>query len=304
MNKIIVLGDLIIDEYIFGKSSRISPEAPVPVVNLNYSKSFFGGAGNVFRNLNALESICNFICVSDKTNLYLSSIVGFDEQTIKLISDKSIKSSIKQRVISNNQQIVRIDQETTNDISKKSQKKILEILEKEVSQIDIIILSDYDKGVLTSDLCKKVIKIANCNKIKVLVDPKSKIECFKGAYLFKPNLNELSFFLDKELNDRKDIEHGVISIFNMYNFKNIMVTLGSDGILHYDGNKFIHSKSIGKEVYDVSGAGDTVISAYAHSLRENKEIIDTLDFCNKAASVVVSKFGTAVATKKELYEEN
>jgi rfaE bifunctional protein kinase chain/domain len=138
MNKIVVLGDLIIDEYIFGNSSRISPEAPVPVVNLNYSKSFFGGAGNVYRNLNALESACKFICVSDKTNLHLSSIIGFDKKSIKLINDKSIKSSTKKRVISNNQQIVRIDQETTNDISKKSQKKILEIIKKEVSQIDII----------------------------------------------------------------------------------------------------------------------------------------------------------------------
>jgi D-beta-D-heptose 7-phosphate kinase/D-beta-D-heptose 1-phosphate adenosyltransferase len=153
-------------------------------------------------------------------------------------------------------------------------------------------------------LCKKVIKIANTNKIKVLVDPKSKIECFMGAYLFKPNLKELSHFLDRELNDRKDIEDGIISIFNMYNFKNIMVTLGSDGILHYDGKKFIHSRSNSKEVYDVSGAGDTVISAYAHSLIENKKIIDNLDFCNQAASIVISKFGTAVATKKELYEEN
>lgn len=304
MNKILILGDLIIDKYLFGSSDRISPEAPVPVVNFIKEETYLGGAGNVFRNLLSLECDSKFICVTNQPLNYLSKINGFDSNSVECIVDNSIISPEKKRIISNNQQIVRIDKEVNKDLSNESHKQVIDILTKNLNNISVVILSDYSKGVLTKKLCKEIIEICNSSNIKVLVDPKNKIQCFKGAYLFKPNLNELNYFLKLSNIENSNLEQSIIKLKLKYDFKNIMVTMGSEGILYYDGNDFTYSKQKEVEVYDVSGAGDTVISAFAQCIIEKKELSETLDYCNKAAAIVISKFGTAVTTKKEIYEKN
>ena len=148
MNKILILGDLIIDKYLFGSSDRISPEAPVPVVNFIKEETYLGGAGNVFRNLLSLECDSKFICVTNQPLNYLSKINGFDSNSVECIVDNSIISPEKKRIISNNQQIVRIDKEVNKDLSNESHKQVIDILTKNLNNISVVILSDYSKGVL------------------------------------------------------------------------------------------------------------------------------------------------------------
>jgi D-beta-D-heptose 7-phosphate kinase/D-beta-D-heptose 1-phosphate adenosyltransferase len=303
--KIVVIGDLMIDHYLFGKCNRISPEAPVQVVDLEDETSVLGGAGNVINNLLAFGCDVEVISVvgddlvaSELKDMLLDSNVNID----KLVTQKNRKTSKKSRVISVNQQIMRFDKESKDDISKDSQNQILKSLEKIIHDIDIVLLSDYGKGVLTNCLTKDIIAISNKNNKRVLVDPKgSDYSKYKDAYLLTPNKKEAQIATNNIIKDEKSLLSSIKQLKDDLNLDYSLITLSEDGIAIFN-NKLNTIPTKAKEVYDVTGAGDTVLASIGFCLANGFDIYKSCEFANYAAGVVVGKIGSATTTLDEVEE--
>ncbi|MDX4049020.1 D-glycero-beta-D-manno-heptose-7-phosphate kinase [Aliarcobacter skirrowii] len=302
---ILVIGDLMIDHYLWGSCDRISPEAPVQVVNVKKENSVLGGAGNVINNLVSLGSSVEVISVigddsvANELKTLLSNIgVSFDN----LVVEKGRKTSKKSRLMASNQQVLRYDSESVDEISKNSSNKILEILEKNIKNYSAIILSDYKKGVLTTTLTQDIIKLANRHKIKVLADPKGKdFSKYKGAYTLTPNKKEAMEATNIDIKDEKSLVEALKSLKQNCNLEVSLITLSEQGIAIFDDELFT-SPTAAREVFDVTGAGDTVIASIAFALGNNLDIKDAIYFANLAAGVVVGKIGSATTTLDEIYE--
>lgn len=302
---ILVIGDLMIDHYLWGSCDRISPEAPVQVVNVKKENSVLGGAGNVINNLVSLGSSVEVISVigddsvANELKTLLSNIgVAFDN----LVVEKGRKTSKKSRLMASNQQVLRYDSESVDEISKNSSNKILEILEKNIKNYSAIILSDYKKGVLTTTLTQDIIKLANRNKIKVLADPKGKdFSKYKGAYTLTPNKKEAMEATNIDIKDEKSLVEALKSLKQNCNLEVSLITLSEQGIAIFDDELFT-SPTAAREVFDVTGAGDTVIASITFALSCGVDIKKALYFANLAAGVVVGKIGSATASLDEIYE--
>ena len=302
---ILVIGDLMIDHYLWGSCDRISPEAPVQVVNVKKENSVLGGAGNVINNLVSLGSSVEVISVigddsvANELKTLLSNIgVSFDN----LVVEKGRKTSKKSRLMASNQQVLRYDSESVDEISKNSSNKILEILEKNIKNYSAIILSDYKKGVLTTTLTQDIIKLANRYKIKVLADPKGKdFSKYKGAYTLTPNKKEAMEATNIDIKDEKSLVEALKSLKQTCNLEVSLITLSEQGIAIFDDELFT-SPTAAREVFDVTGAGDTVIASITFALSCGVDIKKALYFANLAAGVVVGKIGSATATLDEIYE--
>ena len=303
---ILVIGDLIIDKYLWGYSQRISPEAPVPIVTVSSESTILGGAGNVINNLKSLGaevdvmSVLGDCAISLELKLLLEKIqintkfLSFEPQRI---------CSKKTRIIAANQQVIRYDQESTEEISITSQKAIIANIRKRISMYDCILLSDYGKGVLTNDLTKTIITIAKDNNIKVIIDPKGfNYEKYTGAYLLTPNRKEASEATQIEIEDHS-LEETIKEIKSKYNLEVSLITLSERGIAIYDNSMRIYPTQA-REVFDVTGAGDTVLAALGFATGCNMNIDKAVEFANLAAGVVVGKLGSATATLNEIIEYN
>ena len=295
-NKIVVIGDVILDSYIIGSSNRLSPEAPIPVVK--YEKEFFrlGGCLNVFNNLKNLKQSAHVIGVTGNDNSRKEVINLLGGKNFEgLIIDEDRPTIIKQRIMIGNQQVVRVDQEVTSDIDEETQNKIFRHLVKYHSSndIEIIILSDYNKGVLNQDLCKKIIEYSIKNNIKVLVDPKGNdFSKYKGSYLITPNYKEAVEITNSKFYNENYIEISNY-IKNQFSIKNVLITLSEKGVFLNHNHKNYKYKSNVKDVSDVSGAGDTVMATIAYCLNIGKTLPKSCEVANYAGGVVVSKAGTA-----------
>ncbi|MDX4036294.1 D-glycero-beta-D-manno-heptose-7-phosphate kinase [Aliarcobacter skirrowii] len=302
---ILVIGDLMIDHYLWGSCDRISPEAPVQVVNVKKENSVLGGAGNVINNLVSLGSSVEVISVigddsvANELKTLLSNIgVAFDN----LVVEKGRKTSKKSRLMASNQQVLRYDSESVDEISQNSSTKILEILEKNIKNYSAIILSDYKKGVLTTTLTQDIIKLANRHKIKVLADPKGKdFSKYKGAYTLTPNKKEAMEATNIDIKDEKSLVEALKSLKQNCNLEVSLITLSEQGIAIFDDELFT-SPTAAREVFDVTGAGDTVIASITFALSCGVDIKKALYFANLAAGVVVGKIGSATASLDEIYE--
>jgi D-beta-D-heptose 7-phosphate kinase/D-beta-D-heptose 1-phosphate adenosyltransferase len=301
--KILVIGDLIIDHYIWGSSNRISPEAPVQIVNVDKESSVLGGAGNVINNLKALGSRVDIIsvignCNASKELKNLVSDIKID--THYLFTQKDRIASKKSRIIATNQQVIRYDFETINDISRRSQNLILKAYKENVKSYDVILLSDYGKGVLTFELTQSLINIANKNGIKVLVDPKGlDYSKYKGAYLLTPNKKEASEASNIIINNNESLTHALVKLKNQCNLEVSVITLSEQGVAVFDNKLRIHP-TLAREVFDVTGAGDTILASLGFALSCNKNIDEAVKFANLASGVVVGKIGSATATLTEI----
>uniref|UniRef100_UPI00404AA982 D-glycero-beta-D-manno-heptose-7-phosphate kinase n=1 Tax=Flavobacterium sp. TaxID=239 RepID=UPI00404AA982 len=302
MNQILVIGDIIVDCYLIGDTARVSDEAPVPIININKEKIVLGGAANVVNNLLAFGANVDIISVVGNCNDNAVLIELFKEKKINtnyLVIENKRPISKKTRVISSNQQIVRFDKETTKDIHKDSSDIILNIYKKIIKNYKIVVLSDYGKGVLTDTLTTEIIKIANAQNIKVLVDPKGDNYLkYTGAYLLTPNKKEASITTNIKIDDDKLLS-AIQKLKKDYKLNISIITLSQNGIAVFDDELKIFP-AIVKEVYDVTGAGDTVIAAIAYKLAENSSIDEAIQFANIAASIVVGKIGVATATIGEI----
>ncbi|MGJ0495291.1 D-glycero-beta-D-manno-heptose-7-phosphate kinase [Aliarcobacter cryaerophilus] len=302
---ILVIGDLMIDHYLWGSCDRISPEAPVQVVNVKKESSVLGGAGNVINNLVTLGSIVDVISVigNDSVANELKSLLEkIDVPTSNLVVENNRKTSKKSRLIASQQQVLRYDMESIDDINENSHKQIIQTLEKNIDKYSSIILSDYGKGVLTTNLTKEIIKIANKNSIKVLVDPKGKdYSKYKGSYTLTPNKKEAMEATNIDIKDESSLIEALKSLKTQCNLEVSLITLSEQGIAIFDDELTI-KPTVAREVYDVTGAGDTVIASIAFALGNNLDIKDSIYFANLAAGVVVGKIGSATTTLDEIYE--
>ncbi len=303
---ILVIGDLMIDHYLWGKTNRISPEAPVQIVEIDKETTVLGGAGNVVNNLVSLGSDVTVMSVvgEDKNAHELIQLLNDIDAKHFLVMDETRKTTKKSRIIASHQQVVRYDVEYKGDINTESATQIsLKILEI-ISQYDLILLSDYGKGVLTNDLISKIIFAASGSDTKVLVDPKGDdYTKYRGAYLLTPNKKEAIEATSIEINDEKSLKLALKKLHNTASLQVPMITLSEDGIAILNANdKVVIKPTVAREVYDVTGAGDTVLASLGYCLAIGTNIEDSLEFANLAASVVVGKLGSATATIEEIEE--
>jgi D-beta-D-heptose 7-phosphate kinase/D-beta-D-heptose 1-phosphate adenosyltransferase len=303
--KLLVIGDLMIDHYLWGSCERISPEAPVQVVNVKSESAVLGGAGNVINNLNALGAQVDVISViggceiSDELKTLLSNI---NVNSQYLITQKDRITSKKSRIIASQQQVVRYDRESTDEINSESQKQILDTFNSIITDYDGVLLSDYGKGVLTKELTTSLIAIANKNNKKVLVDPKGlDYSKYKGAYLLTPNKKEASEATKVDIKDDDSLTKAITQLKTECDLDVSLITLSEQGVAIYDDRLRTHP-TVAREVFDVTGAGDTVLASLGFALACGYEIDDAVEFSNLAAGVVVGKIGSATASLNEIIE--
>ncbi len=294
--KIAVVGDMMLDCYFWGDVKRISPEAPVPVVEVGNEFYRFGGAANVALNILKLGGIPYPVGVIgyDNYGTIFTSLVN--ESKIPddgIIVDEERPTTAKTRVIADNQHVVRIDKESKEYLNGKSQSKILDYVGKNIKNFDGIILQDYNKGVLTPALIEKIIQLANQNKILITVDPKfNNFFSYKNVTVFKPNRKEAEDVLGMKIRTDEDVSVAGKEILEKLNAKNVLLTLGEDGIAVFEKGK--DSKKMptkARKVADVSGAGDTVISTLTMALAAGADILEASYLANYAGGIVCEEVG-------------
>ena len=300
---ILVIGDVMIDKYLEGDVSRISPEAPVPVVEVNKEFCHAGGAANVAKNINGLGGITTLVGVvgDDIEGHTLEKL--FDEDTRinqQFIYEKTRRTTIKTRIVSDHQQLIRLDYEDKNFIKEEILNQIIKKIEQISLPINGIIIQDYDKGLLSKKLVSWIMVYANKNDIPVYIDPKNNLyNCFSGARLVKPNLNEFNYLFG----DYNDFSKTSKKVMLDNNFQILLVTKGNKGLSLFIDQKELNIPAIIKQVHDVSGAGDTVISTFALCDCINLLPKESAYIANIAASIVCEKPGVVPITKSLLIDK-
>jgi rfaE bifunctional protein kinase chain/domain len=305
---ILVIGDLMIDHYIWGSATRLSPEAPVPIVNVKAESTTLGGAGNVVQNLVALGA-----------NVSIGGVVGNDGpageligilekegvKTATIIQDKSRQTTVKTRVLVGSHQLVRLDREVTEPLTAGLENELADRLAVAIENSDLIVLSDYNKGLFSKSFTRQIIKIANDHGKKVIVDPKGlNYEKYKGAYLIKPNRKELAEAANTEkIKDAADMQQAAKVIFFQTGAVYLIVTLSEEGmaIVTEQGSKLLPVKAT--EVFDVTGAGDTVIAAIAYFMALGLSIDEACELANHAAAIVIRHVGSVTTTVEEIIKD-
>jgi len=304
--RILVLGDLMLDEFIWGNVHRISPEAPVPVVKVSSESSFPGGAANVARNIAEFGG-----------EVVIGGMIGEDkqgEQLLSLLQDSGITTDavltvpgfntiVKTRVIAKHQQIVRVDRERKRKVDQQEIDKLMHKINSIIQDIDAIIIEDYGKGFITQPLVDNVINLAEQNMKIVAIDPNPNNPLdWAGSTIVKPNRREAfaSIGLPFDENEHDLVDIGKV-LLEKWRIHSLLITLGEEGMMLFDPpDDPYHIPTRAKEVFDVSGAGDTVIAFYTMAIAAGLRGIEAAELANHAAGVVVGKIGTATVTADEL----
>ncbi len=302
--QIAVIGDVMLDHYIYGGVSRISPEAPVPIVLVNKENFSLGGASNVANNLTVLGAKVTLFGVVNKEDYAGKKIESLNNRINFNFFHDQRKTTVKTRVIAEGQQLIRFDYEDDREIPKKIAEQILTSFRNEIGKFDAIILSDYNKGTLTKKLTEGIIDIANKNDKPVLVDPKPKnIDLFQNCTVLCPNHFEAEAVTKISYNNGKNLRKTAERLSQKINAKYILIKCGKDGIFTYKdkkNNSLIPTYA--EEVFDVIGAGDTVLAVLALALASKAGIEEAAKLANYAAGVVVRKVGTSTVTIEEIKE--
>ena len=301
---ILVVGDVMLDNYYVGDVRRISPEAPVPVFRKRSERSVLGGAANVAANLVAANQQTSMMSIigrdaNGQTMMQLFENLGINAG---LVSNLQRSTTIKTRFLAdNNQQLLRLDVEDTDPITKVESNRILKKLQKVIDDFDLILMSDYLKGLLTQEFTQGVIKLARKHDIPVVIDVKDpKYGKYYGATLLKPNLNELRSLTGKNVQTDEEIVEAAEELRKRSNCQYVLATLGAKGmVLVGDGEPYF-VKSLAREVYDVSGAGDTTIAYLATCMANEMPIRESVDIANYAAGIQVGKVGTSSVSWQEV----
>jgi len=303
---ILVVGDIMIDKFIWGKVGRISPEAPVPVVEITKETETLGGAGNVANNITSLGA-----------KAYMISAVGEDstrDSLLGLLAEKNINSEylvydahrptiIKTRIIAASQQVVRVDKEIKGCFAHSTESKIIKNIENLIPKVNGVIISDYGKGVVSQKVLKRVIALSKKHKIPVTVDPKiENFKKYKKVTTITPNTKEAIEGMNaRNVSTDADIENLGKKILKTLNSESVLITRSEKGMTLIEHNgKVTNIPTRAKEVYDVTGAGDTVISTMTLALAANADLVSASEVANFAAGIVVGKIGTATVTPEEL----
>ncbi len=304
-SKVLVVGDLILDEFIWGNVSRISPEAPVPVVWVESENFMPGGASNVANNIRSLGG-----------EVYLVGAVGDDARGEVLqgllrkngvhcdgiFVDKTRPTTQKTRVIAHHQQVVRIDREQLKPIPDSVLKQITGYIHEQIDEVDAVIIEDYGKGVIVPGLVQSIVKDAKKRSKIITVDPKeTHFSYYRGVTTLTPNHHEAAACVGFKIKDEATLEKAGREMMRRLRSESVIITLGENGMAIFEsGKKMVKIPTVAQEVFDVSGAGDTVISALTLALAGGASTIDAAHISNCAAGIVVGKVGVAVTTQTEL----
>jgi len=319
---ILVVGDLILDEYIWGSVERISPEAPVPVLWAKKRTFVPGGTANVANNIRSLGGQVTLLGVTGKdanSKILLGQLKKWKINTRGIFVEPQRHTTVKTRILAGHQQVVRVDWEHTHDLPKELNSMILKYIEKNIRLFDAVIVEDYGKGVINVALLEKLISLAKAHGKIITVDPKEdNFQYYRGVTSITPNRKELENAIRnlkiKDTTNRfkintdrlfteKDVDTAAAEILKYLNLDSILVTLGEQGMkLLQKGGSLTHIPTVAQEVFDVSGAGDTVIAAFTLALCAGASKLEAAHIANFAAGIVVGKLGTAVITSKELLE--
>jgi len=301
---ILVIGDIIVDEFIWGNVTRISPEAPVPVVNVKKVDRRLGGSANVIRNLHALNmhSAMFGVVGDDEPGAWVHQRLGeLDSDDDGVFTKKNERpTAIKTRVVAHQQQIVRFDHEWASPIHPDTQAEILAVLKSKLADASAIIISDYAKGVLTPEL---LVQLKPMLKGKIIgVDPKPlNTKSYQGVTFITPNLLEASEMANMDnINEDKHVEAMAKHLRSTLDLEYILITRSEQGMTLFDGKQCHHIPTAARDVFDVTGAGDTVIAVFTTCLAKGKSPLESAKIANQAAGVVVGKVGTATSTWQEI----
>lgn len=300
--RILVIGDLILDCYVWGKVNRISPEAPVPVVEVTKDTFMLGGAANVADNIIALGGKATVLGIAgkDRAGKILRDLLE-ERGIVSAVFEDSRPTTIKTRVIAHNQQVVRFDKEDKSRLSTKAFSEIAEFLKKTIPEHDAIIISDYKKGVISLGLIKKILAVTRPQKKFVAVDPKvGHFHCYKGVSLITPNIIEASQGSGVDILDEKSLIKAGKIFTSKLSCNAVLITRGEEGMSLFEKNRVTHIPTVAQKVYDVTGAGDTVIAAFTLAHASGVSMEEAAVIANHAAGIVVGEIGTAVATPEKL----
>jgi D-beta-D-heptose 7-phosphate kinase/D-beta-D-heptose 1-phosphate adenosyltransferase len=301
--RILVVGDLILDRYIWGKVTRISPEAPVPIVDVTGDTYMLGGAANVSSNIVSLGGQATVVGVTGRDRAA--------EKMKELLSAKGIRfcaledkrpTTVKTRVIAHSQQVVRFDQENRDKLGGKLLKGIVSHIEEMVAGHDAVLVSDYKKGVVASDIIKAVERASKGRKF-IAVDPKvGHFHLYRGASVITPNLMEASLGSGVEIRDEKSLLKAGSTLLRKLGLKAVLITRGEAGMSLFTDDGVVNIPSIARKVYDVTGAGDTVIGAFVMAYASGASMQEAAVIANHAAGIVVGEVGAVAATREKLAE--
>jgi D-beta-D-heptose 7-phosphate kinase/D-beta-D-heptose 1-phosphate adenosyltransferase len=306
-HRVMVVGDLMLDRFIYGTVDRISPEAPIPVLRIQRETIALGGAGNVVRNLSSLGAQVDVIGVAGQDSASFDMAQLFAELpnvASMVLPDAARPTTLKVRCIGGSQQLIRADRETTTAISPEMEQQILQRVQAALPSVQVLILSDYAKGVLTEKLVPQIIALAKAQNKPVLIDPKGRdFSRYRGATMLTPNRKELTEATGAgSIKTVAEAEQAARSLIAKYDVNVVLAKLGGDGVcLVAKDEPALHIHGMAKEVYDVSGAGDTVVATMALALAAGGTLADAAHLANLAGSIVVGKVGTATISVDDLH---
>ncbi|HIJ20145.1 MAG TPA: D-glycero-beta-D-manno-heptose-7-phosphate kinase [Deltaproteobacteria bacterium] len=308
--KVFVIGDIIMDRYIWGNVSRISPEAPVPVVDVKMENGMLGGAANVIRNIAALGArpvLCGVVGKDETGEEILSEIEKMGLKKDGIVTEDSRITSVKTRVVAHNQQVVRFDRESRKEISPTSIKNILSYIEENLAEIDAIVISDYGKGVISGQIMNGLTTLIGPpakRTIILSVDPKTgNFEYYQGVDIITPNHHEAGLFCGIEIVDEETLLRAGKAMLDHLHCRSVLITQGKDGMTLFEkAGEITHIPTVAKKVFDVTGAGDTVIGTISLALASGLDLKSAAILSNFAAGIVVGEVGTSAVNAKDLKE--
>lgn len=305
--QVLIAGDVMLDEFVWGRVSRISPEAPVPVVDVVRRSFHLGGAANVAHNLYTLGGsplLVGVLGEDEAARRFREVLEAVGISGSGLIGDPSRPTTLKTRIVAHSQQVVRADRESREDLPTRVEDEVLRRLSAVAGRARVLVLSDYSKGVLTPRVLTRSIAIARRRKIPVLVDPKLKrFSKYRGASLVTPNLQEAERASGISIDRLPGLSRAAGQILTSLRCRAVLITRGDQGMSLFEVRKQpLHIRAAGREVFDVTGAGDTVIATLALALAGGASLPEAAMLANQAAGIVVGKLGTATVGPEELVE--
>jgi len=305
--RIVVYGDVMLDEFVWGDVTRISPEAPVPVVDIRRESVRLGGAANVVANLVALGARASLVGVigNDRAGERLQvelGAVAAERADARLVTDEERPTTIKTRIIAHNQLVVRADRERRTPVAAQIEAELIAALERALERADALVISDYDKGVVTPRVLAAVLPRAMAANLPVLVDPKPRnFDAYRPATLVTPNHHEALRLTNSEDDTDEGMAEAARRLRTRVGCQAVLITRGERGMMLLDGDGApVYVETVAREVYDVTGAGDTVIATLAAALSVGASLVEAATLANHAAGIVVGKLGTATASAAEL----
>jgi D-beta-D-heptose 7-phosphate kinase/D-beta-D-heptose 1-phosphate adenosyltransferase len=304
---VVVLGDVMLDEFVWGDVSRISPEAPVPVVDIRRESVRLGGAANVLANLVALGARASVVGVvgrdaaGERLRVELREM-GARDAAASLVTDETRPTTVKTRIIAHNQLVVRADRERRTAVDARTEERIVGVLRELLAGADALVVSDYDKGAVTPAILREVLDFARASQVPALIDPKPRnFDAYRPATLVTPNHHEALRLTNTEDDTDEGMAEAARLIRARLSCDSVLITRGEQGMMLLEGDgRPVYVPTVAREVYDVTGAGDTVIATLAASVAAGAALVEAATLANHAAGIVVGKLGTATASAGEL----